>query len=167
MTIVMRRILYWLRLHFRRESLAVIKEWWHGYPGDYPYLLRLERAKLQEMIAYHRSIQRFEGWEYYVRDMKICMALIGIMLEEKDLFHFDGKLEFVPIKNNDELYEVKGSDNFRYVCDVYVNTRNAGRFAVDEARKKVLCEYPSELYLQKARRLYHKIRYEHEFEWWE
>lgn len=167
----------WVRYHKKKDFFHILHTAWHGYPWDESYMLELERAKLLEMIHYHEKAQRFVGWEYVVRDMKICVSLIGIMLEEKQMFHFNGDLTFTPTKEYPNDYEVGHTPDFKYVCDVKVNLKNARRF-IDKCHfedTEPSFEYflnyyeksPHELYLKKARYLYFKIRYEHGEEWWD
>lgn len=87
------------------------------------------------------------------------------MLEDGDYFHFDGDLTFTPLNDKEGNYKVGHTPDFKYVCDVKVNTKNIDRFEPRKEYQKALLDYPHELYMLKARYLYHKIRYEHELEW--
>ena len=58
------------------------------------------------------------------------------------------------------------SGDLQYHCDVYVNTRNIGRF-LDGKRLEWCLRHPHELYMIKARKLYFKIREERDPEWWD
>lgn len=157
-------VISWLRYHTSKDFFKILKELLKSYPYDNCYLLRIERAKLLEMINYHKKVQGFVGWEKCVRDMKICVSLIGIMIEDEDLFHFNGDLIFNKNENNE--YEINHTPDFEYICDVSVNTKNINRFISDNKMQKFYLEHPHELYVKKATYLYHKIRYEREFEWW-
>ena len=147
------------------------KDFWHlfgvvlkSYPWQESYLLEIERAKIKEMANYIEKNKRFVGWEQVVRDMRICISLIGIILEEKPLFHFNGRLTFK--ENESGNYEVGHTPDFKYVCDVKVNTKNIDRFVDKEAQIGYL-EEPHEFYRLKAKYLYHKIRYDKGDEWWD
>lgn len=149
----------WISYHFSRDFWKLLKIVLKGYPWDYSYLYALEKAKIEEMCKYHERYRCFEGCEYVIRDMKICIALIEIFNEkETDLFHYTGE----PIKGTDNV-EVDSS-GLEYHCDVYVNTRNASRFLSEEQQKHW---HPHAIYIEKARRLYHKIRVERDQEWWD
>lgn len=162
-----REIRCWFRYHvFNKDFSKLHKTVMKSYPWDFGYLYDLERAKIEEMCKYHEKHQRFEGWEYVVRDMKLCMKLIDIFKGEVNLFHYNGNLNFVPIEGSDN-YEVKESDDFKYVCDVRVNTKNVNRFCDSEYDKKWFIEHPHELYVKKAKCLYHKIRIEKDEYWWD
>jgi hypothetical protein len=50
---------------------------------DYAYLLILERHKLLRMIdSFTNATHPYVGIEYHIRDMKLCVELINIILEE-------------------------------------------------------------------------------------
>ena len=117
------------------------------------------------MADYIEKHKRFEEWQRTVRDMRICAKLIYILQHDTDLFHFTGQLNFVETEDGSGLYEAKGTPDYAYVCDVYVNTRNAYRFGIK--KDDFLCRNAHEIYLVKARYLYHKIRFERELEWWD
>lgn len=155
----------WIKYHiFSKGFFHLLSTVLKSYPYQESYLLEIERAKIKEMADYIEKNKRFVGWEYVVRDMRICVKLIGIMLEDNQLFHFNGNLIFT--KKEDGNYEVGKTDDFEYKCDVKVNVKNIDRF-VDKQHQKFYLDMPHELYIQKASYLYHKIRYEREKEWWD
>lgn len=155
----------WFKYHFNKGNNNLMKVAWKGRPWDIDFLYELEKSKIEEMIAYHEKEQRYVGVENDIRDMKICVKLIDIFTEKADLFHYDGELKFVPIEGTDKC-EVKG-DGLKYNCDVKVNTRNANRFAKNEFMMEHYKKYPHELYIAKAKYLYHKIRLERDDAWWD
>jgi hypothetical protein len=142
-----------------------------GRPWDCVYLWDVEYAKIKEMADYLEKSDRFVGVEYVVRDMRICLSLIEIFSGKRDLFHFDGGLLFQEIDKNSEDYDggntkrIVASPDFKYNCHVNVNLKNISRFVPNEKVREWYIKTPHELYEQKARYLYHKIRYEHEQEW--
>lgn len=154
----------WIKYHTTKEFKNLLKVVLKSYPWDYTYLYEIEQAKIAEMIEYHRYHQRFVGWEEVVRDMEICYKLIDIILGKKDLFHYDGDLTYTKLEDGN--YEIGNTPDFKYHCDVKVNTKNADRF-VDTKTRKWYIEHPHELYVEKAKCLYHKIRLEHDGEWWD
>ena len=160
----------WCRYHlFNKDFHKLHKTVMKSYPWDFSYLYELERAKIEEMCKYHEKHQRFQNWEYVVRDMKICMKLLDIITGKVDLFHFDGDLIFKPIEGTDDC-ELSHTDDFKYVCHVNVNTRNIDRFIPGGKNcpyREYWKEKPHELYVEKARALYHKIRLEKDNEWWD
>lgn len=154
----------WIKYHTTKEFKNLLKVVLKSYPWDYAYLYEIEQAKIAEMVEYHRKNQRFVGWEEVVRDMEICYKLIDIFLGKKDMFHYDGDLTYTKLENGN--YEVGHTSDFKYQCDVKVNTKNADRF-VNAENKKWYIEHPHELYMEKAKRLYHKIRFERDESWWD
>ena len=152
-----------MSFHFRRDFWKLLKTVLKGYPWDQSYLYAVEKAKIEEMCKYHERTHRFENCEYVIRDMKICIGLIEIFNEkETDLFHYTGEVKYLPIEGTDDVeIDPRGLE---YHCDVYVNTRNASRFLSEDQQK---CWHPHALYVEKARRLYHKIRVECDYEWWD
>ena len=154
----------WLKYHFKKEFRLLLGTTLKSYPWDYSYLYELEQAKIKEMIEYHKKANRFVGVEYAIRDMEICVKLIDIFLGKKDLFHYDGDIVFKPIEGSDD-YTVEHTPDFKYNCDVYVNTRNINRFVSEQC--DYYREHKHELYVLKAKALYHKIRNERDFEWWD
>lgn len=155
----------WFKYHTTKYFWKILKEVFSSYPWDHTFLYRLERVKIEEMANYLEKNDRFVGVEYVVRDMRICISLLSIMLGEKQLFHYDGGFEHIP--NGDGTYKLRPSKDFKYNCLVKVNTRNAARFVDDEMYRKYCCQHPHELYELKARKLYFKIREERDMNWWD
>ena len=158
--------LSWFKYHFNKWNWRLMKTAFKGRPWDVGFLYELEKAKLEEMISYHEKHKRYVGVEKDIRDMKICVSLIDIFTEKKDLFHYDGKIEFKPIEGSDNV-ELDGS-NLVYHCDVYVNTKNIMRFVEKDCPYiEYWKKHPHDLYIKKAKYLYHKIRYERDNAWWD
>lgn len=155
---------HWCHMHFCKESWALLWQWFKGYPWDSSFLLDLEQAKLKEMIAYHKKRKFFVGWEQVVRDMQICVSLIDIINEKKSLFTYTGNTEFSEPNEQGEVEWLPG--NLEYHCLVKVNTKNTLRF-VDKKHLDFYKRHPHELYIQKAKALYYKIRYEKTDQWWD
>lgn len=153
----------WIISHlFRKESWGILKQWFRGYAFDADYLYELEQAKLKEMIAFNKRVQGHQGWEHDVRNMEICVSLLDILLEKRRLFHFTGNPEFSEPDENGTVQWLPGT--LVHHCDVYVNKRNATRFLEPEQVEKW---YDEDIYREKAKALYFKIRYEHTDEWWD
>ena len=151
--------------------MNVVKTAFKGEPYDQGYLYELEASKINEMMRYNMEKLRYVGVENVIRNMRICLSLIDIFSGKRDIFHFDGGFEFVESEEKDEkgekLYEIKETPDFQYHCDVTVNTKNVARFVPDEKMQHWYIEHPHELYILKARRLYHLIRYYDEENWWD
>lgn len=160
------RVRGWIKYHFTKDFWKIIITAFKGYPWQENFLYELEKAKINEMMNYQKKSNRFVNVEYVIRDMQICINLIDIFNgDDTRYFHYDGGLQFVPIKDSDNI-EVK-TDKLVYHCDIKVNTKNVDKFVNDDKIKKYFIEHPHELYILKAKKLYHKIRYEHDAEWWD
>ena len=155
----------WIKHHTSKDFWKIVKKVFTSYPWDYSYLYQIEKAKIEEMANYLEKSNRFVGVEQVVRDMRICISLLSIMIGEKELFRYDGGMVHIP--NGDGTYKVRPSKDFKYNCLVKVNTRNAARFVDDEVYRNYCIEHPHELYEVKARKLYFKIREERDMTWWD
>lgn len=159
------RVKAWFHYHFKKDFWNVIKTAFEGYPYDSSYLLQLERSKIIEMSNYIEKAARYKGYEKDVKWMRFAVKLLDILISNGlDLFHYDGEMKFIPLDNGN--YEVDTSE-LKYVCHVYVNTRNISRFVSDNKSAKFYKEHQHELYLKKVRYLYHKIRLYYEEQWWD
>ena len=154
----------WLRYHLSKDFFKLLKTVLMSYPWDVHYLYDLEKAKIEEMSRYHEKYHIKDGYQYTMRDMKLCKSLIEIFSEERELFHYTGQTRYFPIEGSDCM-EIDTRD-LEYHCDVNVNTKNVKRF-IGENQKELFLRYPHELYMIKAKKLYHKIREEHDQEWWD
>ena len=159
----------WFKYHFRREFFALLWEVLKTYPWDHSYLLNIEKAKMLEMAKYFERSQIAEGWERRVKELRLCARLIEIMTDETELFHYNGDWNFVPSKTHPGCYEMEFSEDWEYVCDVKVNTKNIKRFVLDEKMIDYILNKDGlhQLYMIKARQLYYKIRLEREETWWD
>ncbi|MBP5722805.1 MAG: hypothetical protein J6X18_04435 [Bacteroidales bacterium] len=161
---------YSLRYFFRhtlgKHHMNVVKTAFNGDPWDEGYLLELEYAKIKEMREWQKEKDRYVGVEFTVRDMDICLSLLEIMMGKRIPFHIEGKLLSEPT-GEEGMYRIVESPDFKCVTDVYVNARNADRFVKNEKVRDFYLRHLDELYVLKARHLYHKIRADREEGWWE
>lgn len=142
---------------------------------DYSYLLILERFKLKRMVESFElaSTGKFahENMEVCIRDMKLCIKCIDIILEEdiysKQFTEKFGKLELKTTQNEDGTYTLDTQDWETPTFDHYVNTNNANRFkiGVDAVNPNVLQHLKNDLRRVKAMYLYNNIR-NRMFHWW-
>lgn len=102
------------------------------------YLLTLERFKINAMAKDFEKHHFYVGWEDDVRDMKLCVKLLDIIMGED------------PVGKNWE----------KEIC--YINTKNYKRFLSSEPDKYLL---KLELRRVKALHLYNKIR-NRVLRWW-
>ena len=142
---------------------------YRAYDFDYTSILGVERhqiSRVRDCIAkYHSHL----NWERDVRNMNLALTLLDIIEEDGEAellpegiehFHIldNGRLEF-----NSESY---------YKLNRYVNTRNAKRFLRDltyynfeDSRNGD--RYKDQLRVEKAWKLYHKLRHYKTREWWD
>lgn len=170
---VFAKVRSWFRYTFNKDHRRLVREAFNSRPWDHSFLFSLERAKIEEMANYLEKAGRFVGVEYVVRDMRICLSLLDIMLGERQLFHYDGQLMFKEVDEAEEkelgekAVEIIESPDFKYNCDVKVNLRNMKRFVDNEKLFEFYQRLPHELYELKAEHLYHKIRATREMRWWD
>lgn len=108
-------------------------------PWDYVYLLELEKQKLRQMLNYHKKYQRFEGVEFVIRDIALCVKLLDICIKE----------DIEPVE--------------------YINIRNASRFwaLFLELPPSIQEEQKFWIRVEKAWALYNQIRYRNIWKWWD
>lgn len=144
---------------FNKVKYKTIDEAINGYGFDFGYLYNLELAKLKEMVEYFTKYGISEDNEKYVRQMKLAIKLLQIVINEEG-YHFEHNID----NNGNEKF----TDLNKYVCDVKVNTKNADRFINNKYEKEFYVnKFPHELYLLKAKYLYHKLRNDFEQTWWD
>lgn len=141
---------------------------------DYAYLLILERFKLKRMIESFElaSMPHENTWEC-VRDMKICVKCIDIILEDdeysKSYLHkfSDEKFDLKFEPNDKGTYTLDTSSWETPTFDHHVNVKNAKRFDVgtDYANESLMNHIKMDLRQVKALRLYNSIRNKM-FKWW-
>lgn len=142
---------------------------------DYSYLLILERFKLKRMVESFElaSTGKFahENMDVCIRDMKLCIKCIDIILEEdiysKQFTEKFGKLELKTTQNEDGTYTLDTQDWETPTFDHYVNTNNADQFkiGVDAVNPNVMQHLKNDLRRVKAMHLYNNIR-NRMFHWW-
>lgn len=156
----------WIRYHIRKDFWKIIITAFKGYPWQESFLYDLEKVKITEMANYLEKNNFFVGVENVVKDMRLACKLISIFNEnETDLFEYTGEIKFKPIEGSG-CYEMDSSD-LKYYCKVYVNTKNVDRFVHHKGEKEMFLHSPHELYMAKAKYLYHKIRLERDSMWWD
>lgn len=157
----------WFKYHFNKENNNLMKTAWKGRPWDISFMYELEKAKIEEMIAYHTKADRYVGVEEDIKWMKLCVKLIDIFTEKDSLFSYTGDVKWNKLEDGN--YEMDGSQ-LVYHCHVNVNTKNAGRFipfGYNNPKIEYWKSHPHEIYILKAKALYHKIRNEKDGSWWD
>jgi hypothetical protein len=112
-----------------------------------------------------------ENVDVCIRDMKLCIECINIILGEdiysKQFLKKFGELEIKTIKNEDDTYTLDTSNWSTPTYDHYVNINNANRFnmRVDGANSDILQHIKDDLRKVKAMHVYNNIRNQM-FHWW-
>lgn len=94
----------------------------NDFDWDFAFLLELERFKLRNMLKYFSKDGISEGNDLIIRDLRICISLIGYILEEEKYIENIG---YVNIKNVYRFYN--NSSRINYVIknvstDVYAKS---------------------------------------------
>jgi len=140
---------------------------WNNADWDYEYMLRIERYKLSRML---KSLSRDGVWAdqtYSTRDIRICISLLDIILEEDKPHRTYGETAFSGWKmttRNGKLVILERPENVAY--PVHVNLRNKDRFlpwSVDNETSP----FKDMLRQEKAMRLYNLIRAYNMTEWFD
>lgn len=114
----------WWNLHFSHSKLVLIKTALDSAPWDWTYLLQLEQAKFKEMAVYFEQSKVSSDWKFQVRDCKLCIKLIDIILEQDEPFTQWLEENYGIYKNK----SISVEEILRVPISTYVNTRNAARF---------------------------------------
>lgn len=156
---------YWMKEHFTKDFWRVFKAVINSVPYDFQCVYSIEKAKLIETANYIEKYKRYVGWETDVRDMRICVSLIEIFNEEREISHFEGEIVWEDFPGHPELQKMGG--DLHSVCDVKVNLKNMLRFVKDPKVCYIYKNHPEEFYKLKAKKLYYEIRREKEKGWWD
>lgn len=147
---------------FNKVKYKTVDETINGYSFDFGYLYNLELAKLKEMVDYFTKYGISADNDKYIRQMKLAIRLLEIIIEEDGFYY-----QWPSDTEVDDIKSLK-KDLPKYICTVKINTKNADRFVRNEKEKDFyINRYPHELYLLKAKYLYHKLRNDFEQTWWD
>ena len=148
----------WWNLHFSNSKLALVRTALDSAPWDWTYLLQLEQAKFKEMAIYFEQSKVSSDWEFQVRDCKLCIKLIDIILEQDKPFTQWLEENYGMYKNKSIAIE----KTFLAPISTHVNTRNAARFVENpdtyESDPQTSNLFKVDLRQSKAFYLYQKIR---------
>ena len=142
---------------------------YRAYDFDYSSILDVERHQIKRVSDCIAKYQNHLHWDRDVRNMNLALKLLDIIEEEGEvellpegiehlIFHDDGKVELNP-----ESY---------YKLNRYVNIKNANRFIKDLSYYKFddpirRDMYKDKLRVEKAWKLYFKLRHYKTREWWD
>ena len=134
------------------SKYELVNEAINGNSFDFAYLYNIEYAKLSEMKDYFEKHGIAANNDEKIKQIDFAIKLLNIIIDE-NVYHF-------------EYYT--DNESKKYVCDVKVNLKNIDRFTNNNFEKDIIKnKFPHELYLMKARNLYHKLRYYYEENWWD
>lgn len=132
---------------------------------DYAYLLIIERFKIKRMIkSFIEASCPHEGIEYTIRELKWCVKLIDIVLEE-DAITKTYMEQFG--QNQLEIYDgiVVLKKDIEYKIPIHINKNNAYRFNKRWNKDSLNNNILMEVRRVKALYLYNKIR-NRMLKWW-
>lgn len=152
------KLVSWWNLHFSHSKLVLIRTALDSAPWDWTYLLQLEQAKFKEMAIYFEQSKVSSDWKFQVRDCKLCIKLIDIILEQDEPFTQWLEENYGMYKNKSIAIE----KTFLAPISTHVNTRNASRFGETldtyESDPQTSNLFKVDLRQIKAFYLYQKIR---------
>ena len=133
---------------------------------DYSFMLEIEQRKLKNMIKWYEQNDYGHSVSGHriVREMKLAISLIDIILEKDNWWHIDNA--YYP-----EYYNFVANQPLQQKCfilDKYVNTRNYKRFfplLSDNVIKQSV--WTIELRVKKAWVLYNALRERYMLQWWD
>lgn len=135
---------------------------------DFSYLLELERFKIKRMIkSFSEASVPHVGIEFTIRELKICISLIDIILGEdapmktymENNYGPNGKVKMSV--GDDHILNIE-RDPDCYKTPIQVNTNNYRRFGLKEKPNEILL---MDYRRKKALKLYNSIR-NRLFNWW-
>lgn len=173
----------WLYCNTNKYHWRLVSRAYHAYPWDFGYLLDIEYAQLDKMMYWftHHQLMCDEQYEHILKYLGLAKRLLGIIINETDLYHYDGKCEFVPGKHGEdgewidlpkgtdaELYRFdKGTSKYVYDGPDF-NMKNCSRFMGEKCFKRAMERgYLHEMYIAKCKHLYYYIRERYTVEWWD
>ena len=145
-------IRHWLSFVFKFKHVNLIKEACVSYPYDFDNYFRLERAKLVQMLEYFQ-ISVIGETSIIVRDLKICINLLDIILENTTVIDASATGIMWP-KDGEKFYNRD------------INTNNMFRF-ISIKHESYYMDNLDEYYIEKAKHLYFEILKNRIFTWWD
>lgn len=99
---------------------------WRTREWDYSYSLDLLEFKLNRTANYIEKHERFVGWEFVVRDIRLCVKLLNRFREEyycvEYLNYYNSNINFEPCndsKDRFKMVETNITENFQEYFDKY------------------------------------------------
>lgn len=87
---------------------------------DWYFLLNLEQYKIKQMIKSFSKAKHYVGWELDVRDMKICVALLDIIMTKDSVNkNWDKKICHINIRNAKRFVQsASWDDHYLFVLEL-------------------------------------------------
>lgn len=156
--ISIRDIPHIIKMMFNKRHLKTIWSAITASPDNFYCTMEIMYNRLAELEHYY--VERYDCFNWCRAEYNDMMRQIRLAIKLNRIIYRDG----------DNLYDVGLFRDFdkplqdRYKCIVKVNLKNAARF-VKPKYIPFYTSFPHELYLVKARHLYHKILAKYAFEW--
>lgn len=124
----------------------------NSYPWDEIYMFKSLKLQIEKSRHYFINKAKYASEERkkeIIRYQTIAIKLLHILI------------------NTSELYVITKDGKYQVPSFVsYANIQNVNRFTNNNDRKRILKQYPDELYILKARKLFYKIMDEKSCDWW-
>lgn len=133
-------------------------------PGDFGYMLQIEKQMLKQMQEYHSTANITVDNPEIARQIKWAIKLLDIADETNSAWQTSGKLF---IANGDKL---ERNPNCGEYLTTYINTRNWKRFFTFPDEVNINWKYlhtQDHLRQRKAWYIYNKLRYLYLMWWWD
>lgn len=141
------------------------------YDFDYSSILAVERHQISRV---RDSIAHYRNHLYAERDIErlnLALRLLDIIKEDGCCERVGKPFNFVESKDKDGLYELEDDPESYYTILVYVNYKNALRFSSMELSRytdsKSGALWQSQLRVEKAWHIYHRLRLYFMRSWWD
>lgn len=140
------RIVQWVEQNLTLARLRLIGETITDPPYDFCYLLRLEKAKLQEMANYFSHVD-FVDHTHDIYWINICIKLIDIITEDETITD-------TPKVNTNNMWR-------------FIRPTDYVKGVEKEDIEHYYKSYPQDLRWVKAEHLYYEIRKFYTSHWWD
>jgi hypothetical protein len=158
-----KRIRSWFWHNWNKDHWKTVKDSaFNNWPFDHGYLYSQMENWFDEAIRYYSRQTPNANADKILKDLRIAKYLLGVINDKIEIFTYDREVD------------KSGKVKMTYRSLVKVNERNARRFQIEKWEDgkyalsgKSFYSFPSELYKEKARHLFHKIMLERSFTWWD
>lgn len=163
-----RQVRHWFRMNgLNIYYYKLIFQTLKSYPYSPGFFMEVERKYLEYMLDYfsHANFIAPESYQKRCKEIKLALAMIEIIMEDRELWHSTGQMKFKEVPG--KTYSVVDMSDYKYYCDVNVNFRNIGRFVRNKESFEIYKNHAHELYKLKATHIYHMIKDYCADGWWD